>query len=130
VSVLLDTNVLVRHLTGDPRDQARRATAFLEAHHALWLVDLVVSELVYVLRSFYGLPRAQTSALVRAVLEFPAVSVTNRDVLYRSLSLFESGQLDFAEAYLVALAEEAGVDAIASFDRSLDRIGTVTRMEP
>jgi predicted nucleic-acid-binding protein len=130
VSVLLDTSVLVRHLTGNPGDQARRATAFLESGHDLWLVDLVVAELVYVLRSVYCLPRKETASLVRAVLESPAVTVSNARVLYQSLHLFEATRLDYAEAYLVALAEVAGVDGIASFDRSLDRVGTVTRLEP
>jgi predicted nucleic acid-binding protein len=70
------------------------------------------------------------STLVRAALEFPGVSVSNARLVYRSLQLFEAGKLDYAEAYLVAVAEEAGVDRIASFDRSLDRVDTVTRVEP
>lgn len=126
---LLDTNVLVRHLTGDPRDQARRATALLESRHDLWLVDLVVAELVYVLRSFYGLPREDVASFVRAVLGLRSVSVVNANVLYQSLHLFETG-LDYAEAYLVAVAEASSVPNIVSFDRSLDRVETVTRVEP
>jgi len=41
-----------------------------------------------------------------------------------------SDQLDFAEVYLVACAEATGVGAILSFDRSIDRLDTVTRAEP
>jgi predicted nucleic acid-binding protein len=130
VTVLLDTNVLVRHFTGAPRGQSRRATAFLESARELWLVDLVVAETVYVLRSYYGVPREQVAALLRAVIAFPAVSVVDTRVLHRALDLFEAGRLDFAEAYLVALAETSRVEAIASFDRSLDRVETVTRVEP
>lgn len=130
MTVLIDTNVLVRHLTGDPPDQGHRATAFLESRHDLWLADLVVAELVYVLRSFYGLSRDHAASLVRAVLEVPSVSVSNASVLYRSVQLFEAEGLDFAEAYLVALAESASIDVIVSFDRSLDRVETVTRIEP
>ena len=39
-------------------------------------------------------------------------------------------RVDFAEAYLVACAESTGVHEIASFDRSLDRVETVRRVEP
>ena len=39
-------------------------------------------------------------------------------------------RIDFSDAYLVALAETAGVDDIASFDRTIDRVSTVTRIEP
>jgi predicted nucleic acid-binding protein len=39
-------------------------------------------------------------------------------------------RFDFAEAYLVACAESTGIGMTASFDRSLDRIGTIERIEP
>jgi predicted nucleic acid-binding protein len=39
-------------------------------------------------------------------------------------------RVDFAEAYLVASAESTGVGRIASFDRSLDRVRSVERIEP
>ncbi len=57
----VDTNILVRHLTADPPDQARRATDFLAAGHQLMLADLVVAETIYVLESFYRVPRRQVA---------------------------------------------------------------------
>jgi predicted nucleic acid-binding protein len=53
VSAFVDTNVLVRHLTGDPADMAARATSYLRSETQLFLTDLVVAETVYVLESFY-----------------------------------------------------------------------------
>jgi len=38
--------------------------------------------------------------------------------------------IDFAEAYLVACAETTGVNRVASFDRSIDRVQTIERVEP
>lgn len=38
--------------------------------------------------------------------------------------------LDFADAYLVASAERTGIGVVASFDRAIDRVGTVRRAEP
>jgi hypothetical protein len=43
--------------------------------------------------------------------------------------VYEVDGIDFAEAYLVACAESTGVNRIASFDRSLDRISTVECVE-
>ena len=37
--------------------------------------------------------------------------------------------LDFADAYLVASVERTGVGVVASFDRGIDRVGTVLREE-
>lgn len=42
-------------------------------------------------------------------------------LLLRAIEVHETGQLDFAEAYLVACAESTGVGLVASFDRSIDR---------
>lgn len=52
MSAFVATNILVRHLTGDPPDLATLATAYLRSAPKLLLTDLVVAETVYVLESF------------------------------------------------------------------------------
>ena len=130
MSAFVDTNVLVRHVTGDPPRQAARATRFLAVAEELFLVDLVVAEFVYVLESFYEVRRPRVAELVRAILVFDAISVADEELLLRAVEVYETERLDFAEAYLVASAERSGVDAVASFDRSIDRVTTVRRIEP
>jgi predicted nucleic acid-binding protein len=130
MTAFVDTNVLVRHLTGDPPAMARRASDYLARARALLLTDLVVAETVYVLESFYEAPREQVADAVRSLLAFEAVVCVDPAVLLRAVEVYETDRLDFAEAYLVACAESAGVGRIASFDRSIDRVGTITRVEP
>jgi predicted nucleic acid-binding protein len=130
LSAFLDTNVLIRHLTGDPPAQARRATAFLERADELLLPDLIVAEVVYVLESFYELKPKRVTELVRAVIAFTAVVVVDEALLLRALEVYEVERIDFAEAYLVASAEASGIKSIASFDRSIDRVTTIQRIEP
>jgi predicted nucleic acid-binding protein len=130
VTAFLDTNVLVRHLTGDPPAMAARATAFLRSGEQLLLTDLIFEEVLYVLESFYKVPRARLANTLRSVLAFPAIAVTDRELLSRTVEVYDVHRLDFAEAYLVASAERTGVGRVASFDRTVDRVGTVTRIEP
>jgi predicted nucleic acid-binding protein len=130
VTAFVDTNVLVRHLTGDPPDLAARATAYLAAADELLLPDLIVAETVYVLESYYEVPVDDVARLVRSVIAFPAIRTVDPALLLRALEVYETHRLDFVEAYLVASAESAGVDEIASFDRSIDRVATVSRIEP
>jgi len=40
VSAFVDTNILIRHLTGDRPEMAARATAYLEAETELLLTDV------------------------------------------------------------------------------------------
>ena len=127
---LVDTNVLVRHLTGDPPAQARRATAMLGGGDELILTDLVFAEVVYVLESFYERPRREIADMSRAMLAHDSILVADHDLLLRAIELYEDVRLDFAEAYLSALAELTGVNRVASFDRRLDRVEGLDRIEP
>ncbi|HET9560159.1 MAG TPA: type II toxin-antitoxin system VapC family toxin [Actinomycetota bacterium] len=129
MSAFIDTNVLIRHLTGDPPEQAARATRLLSPADQLLLPDLVVAEVVYVLESVYKVPRARVAELARAIVAFPAIEVADEPVLLRALEVYEVHRLDFADAYLVAEAETSGVNAVVSFDKSIERIPTV-RVEP
>jgi predicted nucleic acid-binding protein len=130
VRAFIDTNVLIRHVTGDPPAQAKRATAFIRDTAELVLADLVAAEMVYVLESFYRVDRAQVAELLRAVIAYPSIALADEQLLLRAVEVYEDDRLDFAEAYLVATAEAHGVNQIASFDRSIDRVRTVTRVEP
>lgn len=126
----VDSNVLVRHLTGDPPGQAKRATEFLRTGDNLILVDLVVAEVVYVLESVYKVERERVAELVRSIVGFPAVAVPDEALLLRALEIYEQYRIHFAESYLAACAELSGVGVVASFDRDLDRVRTIRRLEP
>jgi predicted nucleic-acid-binding protein len=109
---------------------AARATALLAAGEELLLADLIVAECVYVLESFYEVPRARVAELMRAAIALPSIRVTHEPSLLRALEVYELDRLDFAEAYLVAQAEATRVGAIASFDRSIDHVTSIVRREP
>ena len=130
MSAFVDTNVLVRHLTGDPADMAARATAYLSNERELFLTDLVVAETVYVLESFYEAPRPEVAGAIRALLSLSSVICVDEALLLRGLEDYETDRLDFAEAYLVACAESTGINKVASFDKSIERVGTIERIEP
>lgn len=67
---------------------------------------------------------------MRAAIASPSIELIDADLLLRALAVYEVDRLDFAEAYLVAQAEATGVGEVVSFDRSIDRVCTVTRREP
>ena len=126
----MDTNVLVRHLTGDPADLAARATAYLASVRELLLTDLVAAETVYVLESFYEAPRNEVATALRSLVAFESLVCVDPALLLRAIEVYETDRIDFAEAYLVACAESTGVGKVASFDRSIDRVDTIERIEP
>lgn len=111
---------------------ARRATRFLSqaAEHTLLVTDVVFAEIVYVLESFYEVPRSDLARYMRAVLAHPAIVTLDAASLLRAVELYELHRLDFAEAYLAAQAEATGVAAVVSGDKTLSRVETVHRVEP
>ena len=130
MSAFVDTDVLIRHLTGDPVEMATRATSYLRTETELLVTDLVVAETIYVLESFYETPREQAAVALRSLIALASVETVDSALLLRALEVYEIDRIDFAEAYLVASAESTGVNRIASFDRSIDRVRTVERVEP
>jgi len=130
LTALIDTNVLVRHLTGDPPEMAARATAYLRTARELLLTDLVAAETVYVLESFYQAPRGKVAEALRSLIAFDSIVCVDPALLLRAIEVYETDRIDFAEAYLVACAETTGISKVASFDRSIDRINTIKRIEP
>ena len=130
MTAFLDTNILVRHLTGDPPEQAKRATRYLDQADNLLLPDLILAEVAYALESYYEAPRDQVAEALRSIVAFGAIRVVDGPLLLRAVELYQVHGLDYADAYLVASAERTGVGVVASFDRAIDRIGTVRREEP
>ena len=130
MTAFVDTNVLVRHLTGDPSAMAERATVFLASQSDLYLADLIVAETIYVLESFYKAPRDQVAQALRSLVAMRSMITVDSALLLRAIEVYEIDRLDFAEAYLVACAESTGVGAVTSFDKAIDRVTTVARIEP
>ena len=131
---LLDANVVLRHFTGAPTDQARRSTAYLRAAPpgSLLLLDVHASEVVFVLQKIYKQERPTIGTLLRAAMQLPAIRMENEDVVRRSLDLYERRGMHWADAYLVAVAEHRGLDRVVSFDQFDNKLRglSVTRDEP
>ena len=105
MSAFVDTNIIVRHLTGDPPETATRATAYLAGETELFLADLIVAETIYVLESFYKTPRNLIAVAMRSLVVLRSVVTIDPALLLRVLEVYEIDRIDFAEAYVVACAE-------------------------
>lgn len=129
VIAFLDSNVVVHHLTQTPPRLGVRATALLRDATRLYLTDVVIAEIVFVLERALKVGRPRVAEIVHSLLAMPNIVVVDKGVIGRALRIYQRRSIHFVEAYLVATAESTGVDRIASFDRAIDRIPTVTRVE-
>jgi len=133
-TALLDTNVLIRHLTADHPEQSPRASAFLRRVEAgqvrVWTTWAVVFEAVFTLERVYRRSKAEVRDALVPLLELPGLRLPGKRRLRRVLDLYVDLNLPFADAYHAVWMEERGISEIISFDRDFDRIPGIVRREP
>jgi predicted nucleic-acid-binding protein len=111
----LDTNVVVRFLTGDDKRQAARARAAIEGGE-VFIATTVFLESEWVLRSAYGFAADRIADAFRGLAGLPGVSVERPPALAQALAWMSAG-MDFADALHLVKAD--GCTAFLSFDRRL-----------
>lgn len=128
----MDANVLLRFLTGEPEEMAKRAERLFEnaerGELSLRVHTVVVAETAWVLQSFYGHSRADISDALVSLLTEHALKVEAASVVARALELMAHKNVDFADALLAESAKSAK-EGVASFDRDFRKLG-VEFMEP
>ncbi len=125
----IDTNVVVRYLTGDDPTQAARARRVIDAGN-VFVSTTVFLESEWVLRSVYGFSGNDVASALRAFAGLPAIEVESPALLAEALDRMERG-MDFADA--LHLGAAAGCEAMLSFDRDFietARDESVIVMEP
>jgi len=132
----VDTDVLIRLLTGDDQGKQRAAAALFEdvEHGARTLVapDTVIADAVFVLSSprIYNRPRTEVRDLLEVLVRLPGFRVDNKAVVLEALDLFATSNLDFGDAMIVAGMRRDGTAVLYSYDRDFDRFPDLLRTEP
>ena len=128
--LLLDTNVIVRFLTGDhPTHSPRSRKLFARAAAGdvtLVVTDLALAETAWVLQSFYSLDRNAITAALKDLIDSAGIEVENKATLLSALRNFAQTDVNFVDAYHAAVAAGESI-AIASFDRDFDQFAGVKR---
>lgn len=118
-AALLDTSVIVRYLTGDPKHLAARAARIIDGETALMITDVVVAETAFVLSSVYGVPRRAVVDRLVELLQRRNLSAFRLDkgaVIQALLLCRPSNRVSFADAMVWAAARSTRADAVYSFD--------------
>lgn len=116
----VDTNVVVRLLTGDdPRQEAAARTLF--EHEQIWIAKTVLLETAWVLRSLYGFEHEAVAGALKKLLGLRAVSVEDARAVAAALALTSKG-LEFDDALLLT-SRPAGA-TFTSFDKQFVKRAT------
>lgn len=126
MNYLLDTNILVRHLTGEPKEQARKAKTIIQAIEAreieVELSILVVNETLWIMENYYKVPREKFIPPLLEIFNLKNIQImeTSKRILVKTLTEFQETSIDFTDLYLRNTADPAR-DTVISFDKHFDR---------
>ena len=132
----LDANILLRHLTNDDPERGRACFALIQAIEqgklSVWISDLVIAEVVFVLsnKDTYSLARETIRDLLLPLISLPGIKLPHKRLYHRVFELYIVAGIDYIGAYHVALMEWRGAAEILSYDKHFDRIKGLQRREP
>src|SRR4029077_14673079 len=115
--IAVDTNVLVRLLTGDDPKQAAAAKSLFAAG-PIWIAKTVLLETGWVLRSLYGFDESAIRGAFTKLLGLKHVHTEDKASMADALALTAHG-IELADA--IHLTSRPPGAAFVSFDRSFVR---------
>ena len=118
----VDTNILLRWLLNDHKELGPKAEKLISSSKpaSLLVTDIVVAEVVYVLRST-GRDRTQTSEALLLIGRTTAFKYENDELILYIIDLLTETALDFADCYLLARSRREKV-GLETFDGPLHKL--------
>lgn len=134
-SVLVDTNVILRHLLDDIPDHSQRANVLfagvVRGDTRVYIPSTVFLESSYVLTRSKGVPVADTARALSTILGYAGLETDHPAALKAASQLWATqGPLSFADCFHLALTRQLGMTRIVTFDQKMDRYPGVERIEP
>jgi predicted nucleic acid-binding protein len=132
--IAVDTNVILRFLTGDPAVMAEKSRKLFSAvdqgEVALYIDEIVFAEVVWVLKSYYGYPHKKIAIPLQELISHPGLKCENKERLLLALLVFAEMKVDFADALLATRMKEHEIKQVYSFDTHFDHISGIEQRIP
>ena len=119
-STIIDTNVIVRFLVGDNVAQVKQARDFFKKSQkqTIYLPDVVFTEVIFVLLSYYELDKFEVIDKMRVITNFEKFRL-NRMLLSAALDIYERESISFVDSYILAHSHLRKVGGVFTFDKRL-----------
>jgi predicted nucleic-acid-binding protein len=123
----VDTNVLVRLVTGDDPKQAAAAEKFVSA--GAWVSHLVLAETIWVLATVYDRDPPALAQTVDFLLKHRDLTIQDAEVVVEALLHYRNRPaLGFSDCLVLEIARKAGHVPMGTFDRTLAKLEGAERI--
>jgi len=119
--IAVDTNILVRFLVGDDRQQAQKVYAIFKKaeieKQELFIPFLVVLELIWVLESVYDISRTDILDSISGLLLMPIFKFEHQLVLRQFIPCAQKSKYDLSDLLIAYSAKHQGCEKVITFDK-------------
>lgn len=123
----VDSNVLVRLVTGDDLKQASAAEKFVSS--GAWVSHLVLAETIWVLATVYDRDPPALAQTVDFLLKHRDLTIQDAEVVVEALVHYRNGpSLGFSDCLVLEIARKAGHVPMGTFDRTLAKLEGAERI--
>ena len=136
MKAFVDTNIFIRLLTGDDSVKVRQCLELFRraqtGNVTLVTSSVIIAEATFVLtsRATYNFSRTQVALGLQALLTLQHVQLEDKSAVIAALDLWEVTTLDFPDCLVAEITRRMSLDGIYSYDRGLDRVPDIRRLEP
>lgn len=122
---LLDTNVIIRLLLQDNKNQLKIAQKYFKKAKnnelKLRIPLFIIVEAAHVFRTFYNIPKEEIIDKLSKIVSIPYVIVSDRGIIIEALRLYSGYGVDFIDCILFATARELNAKVL-SFDKDFKKL--------
>jgi len=117
--IILDTNTVLRFITGDNIEKSDKISALIDSTDCIVPIE-VIAEAVFNLGNYYGHNRKMIAEKIKDFISIKENLVVEENVVRYGCNVFASTNMDFVDCILVGYANIKG-NPVYSFDESLNR---------
>lgn len=127
--IYADTNMFIRFFTSNPEEQSEIVNRFFikvslkEAE--LFVCDIVISEIVYVLERVYKVNRNEIYEKIHSILNMENIITENRSIIVNALNYYKDKNINFNDAYIASHAIKNNINKVFTFDNDFKKIAEI-----
>jgi len=125
ITYLVDANVVIRYLLPEKTTLHKKAVEyFTKAQNKqlkLFIDDVTLAEIIWVLKSVYLQKSKEISALLYPIIEHDGIVLNNKKIIVRTLKFFATHNLSYIDCYLYCLSKAKNIP-LATFDTKLTKL--------
>ena len=130
---LLDTNVIVRFLTGNTDEKFKGVYDFFQdieqGKISVELKLIVLFQTIFILKSYYKVPKGKIVKAMKGLLKLKGLKIIEKKTVVSMMDIWDSNNIEIVDAYLIACLEKNSQNILYSYDKDFDKF-KIKRQEP